>query len=263
MRRLGYGRRTLARLSLVALVLAAAMIAVDVPHAWAANLVTNGDFESNGGNGQLGFNTFATGWSVPAPPGSYTFLFAPGTADTPGGNGAPGQYGGLSMWGPNNGSANGLPATSPTGGYFIAQDSAFQQGAIFQTVNGLTPGQNYNVGFWWAGAQQEFFNGPTFDRWDVTFGNQTQDTAFVNLPDHGFSGWQFQNFTFTATSPSQVLSFFADGGPGGVPPFALLDGVSVNSANVVPEPATLSLVAVGLAVFGAARLRRRAKAAMA
>jgi hypothetical protein len=254
----GSGRGALKRLTMAGalLLLGVALIAVD--GAQAANLVTNGDFESNGGNGQLAFNTFATGWSVPPLNGSYTFLFAPGTADTSGANG---EYGFLALWGPGNGVANGLPATSPTGGYFIAQDSAFQQGAISQTINGLTPGQNYTVGFWWAAAQQEFFNGPTFDQWQVSLGAQTQSTAFVNIPSNGFSGWMYQTFTFTAANNSDVLSFFANGGPPGVPPFALLDGVTLN-ANAVPEPATLSLLALGMVGYGAARLRRRARAAV-
>ena len=219
------------------LVVALSVFAVS---ARAADLVTNGSFESNGGNGQLGYNTFATGWSVPG--GSYTFIFAPGTADTTGANG---EYGGLSLWGPGNGSANGLPATSPDGGYYIAQDSAFQQGAISQTVSGLTVGDSYTVGFWWAAAQQYGFTGATEDQWQVSLGSQTQSTLFASIPSHGFSGWMYQTFTFTADNTTDVLSFFANGGPPGVPPFALLDGVTLNQT---PEPAsfTLMLTAVGL-----------------
>ena len=220
--------------------------------AFASNLVTNGSFESNGGNGQIGFNTSAMGWSVPAPPGSYTFLYAPGTADT---TGATGQYGFNALWGPGNGAANGLPATSPDGGYFIAQDSAFQQGAISQTINGLTPGNSYTVSFWWAATQQEGFDGPTSSQWQVTLGSQTQSTAFANIPNHGFQGWMHQSFTYTATTSSEVLSFFANGSPQ-VPPFALLDGVTLNA---VPEPGTITLMATGLmGAIGAVR-RYRAK----
>jgi hypothetical protein len=108
-----------------------------------ADLVTNGGFESNGGNGQLGYNTSATGWSVPAPPGSYTFLFNPQSSTVSGtsadNSGAPGQYGSLSLWGPGNDSVNGL-TLSPNGGAFIAQDSAFQDGALTQTISGLSVG---------------------------------------------------------------------------------------------------------------------------
>jgi hypothetical protein len=146
----------LKKMALVALPVFA--LIVGVPGLALADLVTNGNFESNGGNGQVGYNTFVTDWSITTPPGSYTFLFAPGTADTTGANG---EYGGTALWGPGNGVANGLPATGPVGGYFVAQDSAFQQGTLSQTINGLTAGQTYQVGFWWAAAQQEGFTGAT------------------------------------------------------------------------------------------------------
>jgi hypothetical protein len=52
---------------------AAAFLMLAVPAQ--ADLITNGGFETTtAGNGQLGFNTFATGWSSTA----YNFVFAPG-----------------------------------------------------------------------------------------------------------------------------------------------------------------------------------------
>src|ERR1700722_18580603 len=132
-------------MKLKSLALAAAVAALAVTRLASANaLITNGSFESNTGNGQLGFNTSVTGWSVPAPNGSYTFLYGAGTADTVG---ADGEYGNVGLWGPNNGSNNGLPATSPDGGYYLANDGDFQQGAISQTVSGLTVGANYTISF--------------------------------------------------------------------------------------------------------------------
>ncbi len=221
-------------------------LAFSVPAA-ASNLVVNGSFESNGGNGQVNYTTTLAGWSLNNP--SYTFVFAPGTADT---TGATGQYGFLALWGPGNGSANGLPATSPDGGYYIGQDSDFQQNAIYQTINGLTAGNSYTVGFWWAAAQQYTFNGQNQSQWQVSLGSQTQSTAFATIPSHGFSGWMYQTFTYTATSSSEVLSFFANGSPP-VPPFALLDGVTLNAST--PEPGTLALLGSGL--LGAAGFVRR------
>ena len=243
----------------IASILALALAAAGVTPAFAVNLVQNGDFESNGGNGQVGVTTYATGWSVPADADSYTFLFAPGTADT---SGASGQYGFLGLWGPGNGVANGLPATSPDGGYYIAQDSDFQQAAISQTINGLTPGESYTVSFWWAAAQQQNFYGDTASQWQVSLGADTQSTAFANIASQGFSGWMYQSFTYTATSSSEVLSFFANGGPP-VPPFALLDGVSLEAA--IPEPSTWAMLLTGFAGLGYSGLRaaRRRTAALA
>jgi hypothetical protein len=212
--------------------------------------VVNGSFETNGGTGQVNYTTTLASWSLANP--SYTFVFAPGTADT---TGATGQYGSLGLWGPGNGSANGLPATSPDGGYYIAQDSDFQNSAINQTINGLTPGNTYTVSFWWGAAQQSGFNGATQTQWQVSLGSQTQSTAFASIASHGFSGWMPQSFTYTATSSSEVLSFFANGSPA-VPPFALLDGVTLNANSSVPEPGTLTLIGTGL--IGLAGMARRA-----
>ena len=207
--------------------------------AQASNLVTNGGFETttNGPNFQFDNNTTATGWTS----SGYNFIFAPGAADT---TGATGQFGNLQLWGPNNGSANGLPATSPAGGNYVAADGAFEVAPIQQTINGLNPGASYTVSFWWGGAQQSGFTGATTEQWQVSLGSQTQSTVVLDNANHGFTGWKQQSFTYTATSASEVLSFLAVGTPAGVPPFSVLDGVTLNAAT--PEPGTLSLVFGGL-----------------
>jgi hypothetical protein len=215
----------------------------------ATNLVTNGSFESlTSGPGQLGFNTNATGWTT----NGYNFVFAPGTADSTGSNG---QYGNLQLWGPGNGSANGLTASSPDGGNYIGNDGAFQVGDIHQTINGLTVGHTYVVTFDWAAAQQSGYTGPTTDFWTVGLGNQSYNTSTYQLPTEGFSGWMNQSFSFTAANQSEVLSFLATGTPQGEPPFALLDGVKMYD-TAVPEPSSLvAMFAGGLLLV--AIIRRR------
>ena len=228
--------------------------------ARAKDLITNGGFEqTTSGPGQFDYQTKATGWTSAS--SSYNFIFGSGTADT---TGSPGQYGNIKLWGPGTGSANGLPASSPNGGNFVAADGAFNTGPIQQTISGLTVGDTYAVSFFWAGAQQSGFTGPTTEQWNVSLGSQSQSTAVVSNASHGFTGWMQQTLDFTATNSSEVLSFLAAGTPNGVPPFALLDGVSMNDVSspspgpsTVPEPATVSLMVVGLLGLSVAGHRRR------
>jgi len=186
-----------------------------------ANLVTNGSFElTTNGNGQLGYNTNAIGWTSTG----YTFIFAPGTADT---TGAPGSIGTDYLWGPGNGSPNGL-TISPDGGNFVAADGGYDPGPISQTITGLTFGEPCT---------------------------QTQLTPIVNNASEGFTGWTYETMNFTADGPSDLLSFLAVGTPTGEPPFALLDGISAN----VPEPSSVLLIAaVGAGCAGFRRFRRQA-----
>jgi hypothetical protein len=222
--------------------------------AQATNLVTNGNFQTSTGGGQLGYNTTATGWST----SGYNFLFTSGSADT---TGVTGSAGNLKLYGPGDGYANGLPASSPDGGNYVGADGAFQVGAITQTISGLTALHTYAVSFYWAAAQQSGFGcvsnpanpgGCTTDQWQVSLGGQTLSTpvASTGVAQGGFSGWMYQTLVFTATSSSEVLSFLAVGTPSGEPPFALLDGVTLTAT---PEPGTFMLMA-GTILLGLGRL---------
>lgn len=241
-----------AKLPLIGLVAAAAMVA---PAQAATNLVTNGSFENAGGGGQIGFNTTLAGWNVPG----YADIFTAGSADTTGIT----DFGGkVKLWGPNDGSNNGLTAASPDGGNFLAVDSSFtgfdgQPGnmAISQTLNGLTAGSYYTVSFYWAGAEQTGFSKKSTEQWTVGFGSQTQSTPVVNVAAKGFTGWMQQSFTFQADGTSDVLSFLAVGGPEAAPPFALLDGITVTA---IPEPEAWALMILGFGIVGGLQRRRRA-----
>ena len=223
--------------------------------AHSQDLVINGGFETNTGNGQLGLNTTATPWATSQ---GYSFIYNTANGTTSGtsadNGGASNGSNMVEMWGPGKGENNGL-TLSPTGGAFLAVDSFYPSGTtpVTQLITGLTINQKYNLSFDWAAAQQYLYDGATFGRWDVTFGTEQHSTSSVSIASHGFSGWMHENMQFTATQTSQTLSFLAVGGPNGLPPFVFLDSVSMP----VPELSTAPLLFIGVTSFGIFRRRRR------
>jgi hypothetical protein len=221
--------------------------------AFAAPSIMNGGFESvTNGPGFIGpaGTTNATGWTAGS---GFGAIVPAGTADTTGIvlGGTP-YY----IWGPGangGGVSNGLTASSPTGGNFLSSDADPMTAVmISQTLSGLTVGASYTLIFDYAAAQYrsttpgQFQDGPSTSGWNVNFGTDVFQTAALSIGTHGFSGWQRASFTHTATSATEVLSFMAFGAPQGVPPAALLDGISLseNQSNV-PVPATALLFAIG------------------
>jgi hypothetical protein len=241
------------------------------------NLVQNGGFEltTHGPDAFVGVGiSDPLDWSG----GGIAAIYSPGAADATGANQGPYQ---VYLWGPNNPTAgcvvsvcnslNGLPSTSPAGGNYLAADSqsAFDV-PLTQTVSGLQVGGTYDLSFYYAAAQFRFFdgslwNGPTDSFWQVSLGSQTFDTQDLSIASHGFSGWKLGGFTFTATSPTEVLSFLASSNVGSVnlPPVALLDGVSLSTPSSTPEPSTWAMMLLGFAGLGYAGYRSRRVAATA
>ena len=236
----------------------AAVLALDGV-AQASPMVANGGFElsSYSASSQFGANSFGqgvTGWTGTG----YELYFVGGTQTTVS---AANQYNDPKTYLRPN------VTTSPDGGSFVAMDgdSSFQGGSastagatISQTINGLTPGLRYDVGFYWAASELLDRTGNTTERLAVDFGSDAQTTATVSVLSGGFSGWMQQTFRFTASSASEVLKFLSFGTPTGSPPVALLDGVSV--VQTVPEPASWATLVLGLAVLGGTlrTLRRKA-----
>lgn len=225
----------------------------------AAELVVNGGFETWDFVGSDEFSTAYApgagkllGWTTTG----LAFVFVPGDAT------AVGRYNGFELYGPSNGHANGL-TTSLQGGNYVASDADRGYGApITQLLTGLVAGKTYDVSFEWAAGQQLNYPGATFESWQVSLldsgMNVTTDfnTATVVNPQGGFQAWRSETFSFIATESAQTLRFWANGGPGGVPPFALLDSVSVQSATV-PEPASWVMLIGGFGLVGASMRRRR------
>jgi hypothetical protein len=155
---------------------------------------------------------------------------------------------------------------SPDGGPFVGLDGdpSFT-GPLEQTINGLTIGQTYELSFYWAGG--ELADRMNYENVQLTgsfgassFATPVYANANVSPPagsvtPGSFSGWMLQNFYFTATQTSETLSFLAVGLPASnLPPFALLDGVSLTA---VPEPSTWAMMLVGFCGLGYAGYRRR------
>jgi hypothetical protein len=225
-----------------------------------ANLVVNGGFESTLINASSEFGSRypsqqVIGWTT----SGYNMLFQSGTATT---TGAIDEYECcLTLWGPANGSANGLPDSSPDGGNFIGADSSYLTGAISQVIYGLTPGTATTVSFYWGAAQQYGSDGDFTDMWQVSLGNEVHSTAGYDNPNRGFSGWMHESITFTPDNTSEILSFLAVGTPGGQPPFSLLDGVTVTPT---PEPSVWGMAIAGLgALIVCERIRRKSSARLA
>jgi hypothetical protein len=145
---------------------------------------------------------------------------------------------------------------SPQGGNFVALDGdGGYNGAITQTVTGLTVGQTYTLTFDWAAAQYADRTGATTEQIQYSLGGQTFSTAIVDNASAGSNGWFTESHTFTANNTSEVLSFLSVGTPSGLPPVALLDGVSLTGG--VPEPATWAMMLVGFGGLGALLRQRR------
>jgi hypothetical protein len=231
------------------------LVASSPAFATVTDFVQNGDF-AGAANGELSFDTTVPDWTALAYPQSYVFIWDAGTADTTGAQGVfkGGPTNPVKLWGPGDGSSNGLTAS----GAIIGSSPAFHDGPIWQTLSGLTAGKPVVVTFDYAGAQQFGFSGPSQEGWAVSLGSQTQDTALVSISSHGFSGWQSVSFTFTPTSSSEILKFMAIGSTHDDQPFALLSGVSVDP---IPEPSTWAMMLLGFAglAFAGYRQTRRAR----
>lgn len=245
---------------------AVACLAVSVPAA-AANLVQNGDFEINGGVGQPGYTTTLANWTlgptVDGAPHPFGFVVDANADDT----GWPSVFSppNIKVWGPGTGVNNGFTGSN-NGGKFFGGDGDYAAAPLQQTINGLVVGQQYELKFEWAGAQFTDATGNYTIGFNVNFGGDSASTGTQSVASQGFLPWRNFTTTFTASSASQVLSFLAVGGPSGLPPFGLLDGVSLTQLvppgpGPIPEPATWAMLIMGFGLVGAMARRRALRTA--
>jgi hypothetical protein len=242
------------RKTFLALPVALCALAFGAGGASATQFVTNGGFESSmytNSRVLFGTNTPATDWTST---GSWV-LFCSGSGI-----------------GCDNSATEGYLAPpvplSPQGGNYMAFDgdtaSGFP-GPFTQTIAGLTVGATYTLSFYMAGAEECCADTPTTEDLTATIGGLNFTTPTISTPADGFSLWTLYTTSFIYDGTSNVLTFLADGGPEGAPPYALLDGVSLTSTTgATPEPATWLMIVAGFAGLGlAARARRKSKAVLA
>ncbi len=236
----------------------AAMMVAATAQAAPTQLVTDGQFQS--GTSGPAYNGQATQslqyWTATGLGRVFT------NADNPAG---------LGLWTQST-SGNGWNGLSASGvGNFVALDGAYpttsDNASIAQLLTGLIVGQSYTLSFDYAFGQErdgptgEFFNGPTVNYLTASIGSNTWSSPTVDLPDHGFSGWETKTLNFTAASTSELLKFVAYANVP-LPSYALLSNVStVSAVGGVPEPATWAMMIFGF--FGVAMIMRRRKEAAA
>lgn len=239
----------------------AASLAVTAAPAHAlTNLVQNGSFELTtltqnsqfgAGFGTQGVTNWVGGNGAPAT--DLQFWFDGGTQTT---------VNALNQFGdPKAFFYPSFNSLSADGGDFVALDGdqgdgihPGAQGAVSQDISGLQVGKTYTLTFDWAAAELRNRTGPISEQLQVSFGSQTFLTSILNVPSMGFSGWQNGvTLHFTPTATTQTLKFLSIGTPHGLPPIAVLDGVSLT----VPEPATWAMLLIGFGGIGAMIRRRR------
>jgi hypothetical protein len=140
-----------------------------------------------------------------------------------------------------------------SGNYFAMDASGNYNGPLYQTISGLTVGQQYVLTFYSATDQQYGYSQTINANWGVDAyagsaapplgfsGNYTAVGALISPSNN--QTWTQETYNFSATSMTETIAFLAESAYGSGPPFALLSNISLTAT---PEPGTFLLLGLGM-----------------
>ena len=153
-------------------------------------------------------------------------------------------------------------ATGADGGNFVEGcDDLDCSAASQQTTIGLAAGPSYTLTFFQPTGQPLGFAGQKTEQWEVTFGDgpatDIRDLALYALPRADIGPGKLQTMTFAPGATANVVGFLAYGTSNSAPTIAPRD--SVDLEIVAPEPASLSVMGIGVLAIAVIARRRRVR----